>query len=175
MYAPRRIGIEPVRMTGGKFGPEVRLFWLATLALIVGLAVYAVDRGGDVYFWPARLTIDAQLSVFGPIGKHLPTFLHTVAFVLSTVAILWPWPRSLPAVCIAWMAIESAFELGQLQPLGERIAAALPAWIDGIPLLEAAPIYFASGTFDVLDILSIGLGAVTACLIARYLREGGLP
>jgi len=162
-------------MTGGKFGPEVRLFWLATLFLTVGIIVYAVDRGGAAYFLPDWLATNGEISIFGAVGERLPTFVHTLAFILITVAVLRPWPKRVPAICAAWFALECMFEIGQHEALGQRIADAIPGWVDGIPMLEATPIYFASGTFDWLDILSIGLGAVTAYLLVRKLREGGMP
>jgi len=175
MYAPRQTGIEPVRRTGEKFASEARLLWPALLLLLIGVAVYLFDRGGSVYFVPGWLTRDAPLPVFGAMAKCLPTFVHTFAFIVITAAALWPWPRLLPAICAAWVAIECAFEFGQAQPLAERLAAATPSWFDGVPFLEAAPTYFSSGTFDWLDVLSIGLGAVTAYLFVRYIGNGGMP
>jgi hypothetical protein len=175
MYAPRQTGIGPVRMTGEKFGSEARLLWPALLALAIGVVVYLYDRGGTAYFVPAWLTRDAPLPIFGAVGKHLPTFVHTFAFIVITAVALWPWPRLLPAICAAWVAIECAFEFGQAQPLGERLAAATPWWFDGVPFLEAAPTYFTSGTFDWLDVLAIGLGAMSAYLLVRYFSKGGMP
>ncbi|MBT8442975.1 MAG: hypothetical protein KJO76_11355 [Gammaproteobacteria bacterium] len=162
-------------LTGGKFGPEVRLFWLAALFLTIGIVVYAVDRGGAVYFLPDWLATDGETSIFGTVGDRLPTFVHTLAFILITAAVLWPWPRSLPAICAGWFALECLFEIGQHEVLGQHIAAAVPGWFDGLFLLEATPAYFTSGTFDWLDILAIGLGAVAAYLLVRKIREGGMP
>ncbi|MFW2403923.1 MAG: hypothetical protein ACN4GT_04080 [Gammaproteobacteria bacterium] len=162
-------------MAGGKFGSEVRLFWLATLLLIIGIIVYAVDRGGAAYFLPGWLATDGETAIFGPLGDRLPTFVHTLAFILITAAVLWPWPRLLPVTCVAWFVIECLFEIGQHESFAERIADAMPAWFDGIPVLEATPAYFVSGTFDWLDIVSIGLGAVTAYLLVRFVRKGGMP
>lgn len=163
-----------MRRTGGKFGSEARLLWLAMLLLAAGVAVYLLDRGGDVYFVPNWLAHDAPLPVFGAVGEHLPTFVHTFAFIVITAVALWPWPRLLPAICATWVAIECAFEIGQAESVAARLAGTVPAWFDGVPFLEAATVYFASGTFDPFDILSIGLGAVMAYLIVRYLQRGGV-
>ena len=76
--------------------PEVGMLLLATLLLAFGVLVYVLDRGGAVYFlstWTATL---GESNVFGPLGDHLPTFVHTLAFILITAAILRPWPRQLP-------------------------------------------------------------------------------
>ena len=164
-----------MRLTGGQGSPETRLVWLAVGALSIGVAVYLVDRGGAVYFLPAWLAHDSGALIFGSLGHRLPTFVHTLAFILITAAVLSPWPRLLPAICAAWFSIECLFEIGQHETFGQRIADAVPAWFDGIPMLEATPAYFASGTFDWLDILSIGLGAVAAYLIVRNIGEGGIP
>jgi len=163
-----------VQWAGRQRSSEASLLWLAGLLLVLGVIVYALDRGGSTDFLPAWLTREAGPSIFGFAGKHLPTFVHTLAFILITAAVLWPWPRLLPAICGIWVFIECAFELGQLEPFGERIAGVVPAWFDGVPLLDATPGFFASGTFDPLDILSIGLGAITAYLIVRCLQQGGM-
>jgi len=163
-----------VLLTKGRQTPEISLLWLTALLLAIGVMVYAVDRGGAVYFLPAWFAHEAGASIFGSLGNHLPTFVHPFAFILITATVFWPWPRLLPAICATWFAIEVAFEMGQLDPIGQRIAATLPAWFDGVPLLEAAPAYFALGTYDPFDVLSIGLGAVSAFLIVRYIQRGGM-
>jgi hypothetical protein len=145
---------------------------LATLLLAIGVLVYALDRDGAAYFlppWTAALTAS---NIFGPLGDHLPTFLHTLAFILITAAVLRPWPKRLPAICTTWFVIECLFELGQLAPFDARLAAAVPASFDGIPVLEITTDYFIRGTCDPLDILSIGLGAVVAYpLVHLCLKE----
>ncbi len=88
---------------------------------------------------------------------------------------LRPWPRLLPAICVAWFVIECAFEIGQWAPLGTRIAAGVPAWFDGLPVLEATGLYFSRGTFDPLDIFSIVLGVIGAYAVARRVYTGGEP
>ena len=152
--------------------PEIGLLWLAAMLLAAGVMVYALDRGGAAYFLPTWLARETGPPLFGLLGDHLPTFVHSLAFILITAAVLWPWPRLLPAICITWFAIECAFELGQLELLGRHVADSVPAWLHGVPVLEAIPDYFALGTFDPLDILSIALGAVIAYLGIRHMRFG---
>lgn len=152
--------------------PEVGMLLLAILLLAIGVLVYALDRGGAVYFlsgWTAALV---ESDLFGPLGNHLPTFLHTLAFILITAAILRPWPRQLPAICASWFVIECLFELGQIAPLDARVAAAVPAWFEGIPVFEITTDYFIRGTYDPLDILSIGLGAVVAYPLVHLCLQG---
>lgn len=152
--------------------PEVGMLLLATLLLAIGALVYALDRGGAVYFLSGWTTALADADVFGPLGRHLPTFVHTLAFILITAAILRPWPQQLPAICATWFVIECLFELGQLAPFDNHLATAVPAWFDSVPVLEFTTDYFIRGTYDPLDILSIGLSALIAYpLVHMCLKE----
>ena len=156
----------------GRIRPEASLLWLGGFLILLGVVVYAVDRGGAVYFLPSWLAHDTAHPVFGPLGGQLPSFVHTLAFIVITTAILWPWPRLLPVRCVVWLIIECTFEVGQAYPLGDRIADSVPAWVHDVPVLEAIPDYFARGTFDPLDVLAIGLGVVVAYLGIRRVQLG---
>ena len=151
--------------------PEVSLLLLATLLLASCILLYALDRGGAVYFLPDWAAEPNRPDIFGTLGAHLPTFLHPFAFILITAAVLRPWPRLLPAICVAWFVVECLFELGQMSPFDSRIAAAMPSWFDSVPILQIAADYFTRGTYDSLDVLSIGLGTVIAYPIVRTLFE----
>jgi hypothetical protein len=56
------------------------------------------------------------------------------------------------------------FEIAQMKIIAHVIADWVPAWFSGIPFLENTAAYFIHGRFDVLDLLSIGLGAFAAFL-----------
>lgn len=161
-------------MPGGQHREEVALLTLAVLLLVVGAFVYAVDRGGTAYFLFGWTASHGTAKFFGPIGDHLPTFLHSLAMILATAAVLRPWPRLLPAIALGWFTIECSFELGQLSPLDAYIAATLPAWFGQVPVLEASADYFIHGTCDPLDVLSIGLGTAAAYCIVRLIERGDL-
>jgi len=150
------------------------MLFLATLLLAIGIMVYALDRGGAVYFLPDWIATPTRTAILGPLGGHLPTFLHPLVFILITAAIFRPWLRLLPAICAAWFAIECLFELGQMAPFDSRIAAAVPPWFDSLPVLRITADYFTHGTYDPLDILSIGLGTVIAYPIVRIFLRGEL-
>jgi hypothetical protein len=152
--------------------PEVGMLLLATLLLATGIVVYALDRGGTVYFLYGWTAAPAKISVFGPLGDHLPTFLHTLVFILITAAVLRPWPRLIPGICAAWFVIECLFELGQMAPFDGRIAAGVPSWFESVPVLQITADFFIRGTYDPLDILSIGLGAVIAYPLVRIYLQG---
>ncbi len=160
-------------MPGKQRTPEVKALFLATSFLVAGILVYALDRGGHAYFlgdWPIP---PAAPAVFGALGDHLPTLLHPLAFILITAAALRPWPRSLPSICVAWFAVECLFEIGQKSPFDSAIEAALPAWFGSVPIVQNTANYFTRGTFDPLDLVSIGIGTVIAYPIAHRLMKGG--
>lgn len=159
-------------MKSGQRREEVLLIGLASLALAVGTAVYAFDRG-DAYFLGSIFAGQGDLPLFGPLAGQLPTFLHTLAFILLTAAVLRPWPRSLPAIAVFWFALECLFEIGQRNPWDEYITASLPGWFSHVPFLEASEGYFVRGTFDPLDLCSIGLGAAVAVLSVRFVMQRG--
>lgn len=161
-------------MPRSRFREEATLLFVAALLLVVGVIVYAVDRGGAAYFLAGSIASHGGAEFFGPIGNHLPTFVHSLAMILVTAAVLRPWPKLLPAIAIGWFAIESLFEVAQSSPLDTHVAAALPAWFDGMPVLETTAGYFINGTYDPLDILSIGLGAAAAYWIVRMTERGDL-
>ncbi len=151
--------------------PEVDMVLLAALLSATGVAVYALDRGAAVYFLSGWTNAPA-ITVFGPLAGHLPTFLHTLVFILITAVVLKPWPRTLPATCATWFLIECLFEVGQMAPIDGYIATAVPAWFDSVPLLRITSSYFTQGTYDPLDVLSIGIGAVVAYPIVRMCMRG---
>jgi hypothetical protein len=153
---------------------EATLLILAALLLVIGVIVYAVDRGGAAYFLSGWTAGHSEAELFGAIGNHIPTFVHTLALILVTAAVLRPWPQLLPTIAFGWIAVECLFEVGQLSPLDAHVAAAIPAWFNDMPVLEASSDYFINGTCDPLDVLSIGLGAAAAYWIVRTIERGDL-
>lgn len=153
---------------------EATLLVLAALLLVVGVIVYAVDRGGAVYFLTGSMASHGEAELFGPIGNHLPTFVHSLAVILVMAAVLRPWPQFLPFIVAGWFAVECLFEVGQSSPLDGHVAAILPAWFDDVPVLEASVDYFINGTYDPLDVFSIALGAAAAYWIVRMTERGDL-
>lgn len=146
--------------------PTVLYLAAATLALTIGLLVYLLDRQPQhTYFLSHVFTPDrAPYALFGVAGNYLPAFLHVYAFVLLTVAIAGSANAQLVRIGAAWFIIATLFEFGQHPALSPFLAAALPAWFAYVPVLDNSASYFLNGTFDVLDILSIALGTVAACL-----------
>lgn len=152
--------------------PEVGMLLLATILLAAGVLVYALDRGGGVYFLSFWTSAAPPTGSPGSLGNHLPTFLHTLAFILITAAVLRPWPKLLLPVCATWFGIECLFELGQMATSNGHVAVVLPAWFEGMPVLEITSAYFIRGTFDALDVVSIALGAIIAYPLVRLFTQG---
>ncbi len=146
--------------------PEILQISAAIGALCIGVLVYVLDRQAEfVYFlsgWPSLDSVPG--GFFGSIGNYLPTFVHVYAFILLTVVVAVPAISKLVPVCLAWFAIDSLFELAQLNPIAQWIGSHTPMWFSGIPFLDNTADYFLSGTFDMLDLLSIATGALAAYL-----------
>jgi hypothetical protein len=155
--------------------PEAPLLIVATVFLFLGVLVYALGRSTPAYFLPDWLHSPPIAGDMGLLGGPLPAFVHTIAMVLVTAAVLRPWPGSLPFNCAAWLTIECAFEICQAAPLDERVAAALPEWFGHVAVLDGAGDFFVVGTFDYLDIVAIGLGVFIAYLVVRKISQGAEP
>jgi len=138
----------------------------AFIALSVGAAVYLFDRQAEhVYLMAPWMALgDHSRSIFGVLGNYLPTFTHVYVFILLTAALVASSLRSALIICLFWLVIDVAFELGQLTAVARQIAALIPAWFGAVPVLDNTARYFLSGTFDVLDLISIAAGALAAYL-----------
>lgn len=146
--------------------PTLMRATLAFSALILGMAVYYLDRQPErVYFLAHWVSSAGETgSFFGDIGNHLPTAIHVFAFILLTAVIVAPSRRFAAAICVAWLGIDSLFEIGQIPVIAQGIASRVPDWFHGVPFVENTSEYFLSGTFDVLDLGAIAAGALAAFL-----------
>lgn len=143
-------------------------------ALLAGLFVYLIDRPpGTTYFlagWAKDISFyDRIPNMFGHIGSSLPAFAHVFSFILITAGILGSSKRGCLFICIFWLLIDGAFEMGQRYssiPL-----KFIPSWFDGIPFLENTANFFRLGTFDYLDLIAFLLGTVFAYIILTLTME----
>lgn len=147
--------------------PATMSLVMAIVAMVLGIVVYLLDRQVEsVYFMSDWMAIgDGQSSAFGFLGQHIPTFVHVYTFILLTMALVVPEERYrqyLIPVCLGWFSVDSLFEIAQLDFIAQRIAGWVPGWFANIPFLENTASYFINSTFDVLDLLSIGLGTLAA-------------
>jgi hypothetical protein len=141
---------------------------IGSTALLIGSLVYYIDRPPDQTYFVNRYSEDLSIhdripTLFGIVGESLPDFMHVFSFILLTAGFSSCGKKGYRVICLSWLLIDSAFELGQKylkQPIEN-----LPDWFDGIPILEAVKSYFILGTFDYIDLLSIVLGTVTAYIV----------
>jgi hypothetical protein len=156
-------------------GPSTIRVLLGVFVLLLGTGVYLLDRS-----WHQLAIADlipltlAPWPIFGALGDSLPSFAHVCAFSLLTAALLDGGKTLNQAICLGWLSVNVAFELGQHPKLATSIANAVPAWFRHVPVLDKTPTYFVSGTFDPLDILMATLGALTAYLVIVNTQAEGV-
>jgi hypothetical protein len=136
---------------------------LGLFLLVLGTCVYLLDRPWQqlAIAEVIPLTLDPW-PIFGALGGSLPSFAHVCAFALLTAALLDGGRRLNQVICLGWLSVNVAFELGQHPKLATSIAHAVPGWFAQVPILNQTPTYFLSGTLDPLDILFATLGALAA-------------
>jgi hypothetical protein len=106
-------------------------------SLLTGVGYYlAIRPAGSVWFLPATM----HLPVYIPGGVvqltgSFPTLSHTLAFSLLSAGVVASGRRGGAVICALWLAIESAFELGQRASFSSWLILHQPDWIDRVWLL----------------------------------------
>ena len=154
--------------------PNFYFILIGSIALLIGALVYYVDRPPNQTYFVNQYSEDLSMhdripNLFGIVGESLPDFIHVFSFILITSGISSCGKKGYRIICLSWLLIDGAFEVGQ-KYLKEPIKS-LPDWLDGIPILEATKSYFILGTFDYIDLLSIVLGTVVAYIILIKITE----
>lgn len=146
---------------------------IALISLCVGVLVYVLDRQVEsVYFLTEWFSLNNEpIHLFGSAGDYLPTFIHAYAFILLTVAVATPSIINAIFACMAWFTIDSLLEVGQIDSIAQWIALHTPDWFSDIPFLENTTDYFLTGTFDVLDLVSIAAGTLAAYLTFKLAEK----
>ena len=154
------------------WGRSASVAGFGCVAFAVGLLVYLTDRDASKAALIPTVTWLAGSNVFGALGGWLPSFVHTFAFSLFTAAVLPQ--RSVPryGACIAWFAVNVAFEVGQHRLVSVRLAEVLEGGLGGMPLTRPLASYFVHGTFDPGDIVAALLGAMAAGTVLRLIHRG---
>lgn len=146
------------------------LIYLGVIALIVGLMVYLLDRPSwQLSIIPDDFSLNNDGPItFGPIGLHLPTFLHAFAFSIISAGILPHSQVGHMIACGTWILIDTCFELFQHPTLYSLIAPNLDS--NNFILVEINK-FFVNGTFDWLDVASIIAGAGCAYSVLMIIRN----
>ncbi|MBN1849759.1 MAG: hypothetical protein JW932_14375 [Deltaproteobacteria bacterium] len=143
---------------------------IGLMALFMGLFIYILYRPPGSSYLGSRIhqlmgVIPFKISVHEMIGGCLPDFLHPFAFTLICMA-LFPnsTQRQRGAICLFWFLTDLLFEIGQF--FGDQIGRLMS-------FSDIFSNYFMGGTYDVLDIIAIGLGAGSAFLIGEITNHSG--
>lgn len=156
----------PVRIREPYLKTEVGLIFTAVAALLLGTAVYFLDRdwANSMFLAPFANHQWPRSAVFGAFGGFLPALLHAYAISVLILVALWPWPRTRPWVCLLWFIIASTLEWLQ--------SDAADAWFfegdrlpDNMPLLAYLESYAMQGRFDNIDLLATGVGCLSALAV----------
>jgi len=135
--------------------------------LAIGVLVYLTDRDASRAVLIPTFGWLAGSHLFGAFGQSLPSFAHTFAFSLFTAAALPPCSRAAYPACLAWCAVNVAFELGQHERFSAHLAEMLQGNLSALPMNRPLANYFLRGTFDVGDIVAAVAGALLAAAVLR--------
>ncbi len=173
-----------IRKTG-KMGKKIKIsdivvnkiqFLIGIVCLITGTLVYLVDRPPGSAYFLSQLNIDTHLihnpqGFFGVIGNSLPAFAHVLSFILLTASLMHFNRINYLVICILWLVIDGAFELGQ--KFDTFASGLVPEWFNGIPVLETTKNYFIYGTFDVFDMAGFFIGAIIGYILLMVTGKQG--
>ena len=151
---------------------DSRINWvqisIGVIALAVGSLIYLIDRPPDhtyfVYSSPINIPLFTTIpNIFGLIGNSLPEFIHVFSFIVITAGLIFCRKRGYLIICLSWLLIDSAFEMGQ--KFTTWSTSIIPDWFAGIPFLENTENYFLQGTFDFIDLTAIAFGTLIAYFV----------
>jgi len=148
--------------------------FIGLTALFAGFLLYLVHRYPDTYLLSASGLAHSPHSWNPPflrtIGGFLPSFLHVFAFSLLLGGLLACRKRGCLIICCAWLFTNILFEVGQRYAFS--MSQIIPAWFEGLFILENAKSFFLRGTFDPFDILASSAGAAVAYFVLVKTVEG---
>ena len=151
---------------------EIGLIVTAVAALLLGTAVYVLDRNWAnsislgifvEYQWP-------RSAMFGALGGFLPALLHAYAISVLIIVALWPWPRTRIMGCLLWFTIASTLELLQ-SGVGDAWLTSLERPLGDLALVGYLKSYAIHGRFDSLDLLATGGGCLTALAVITAVEQ----
>jgi hypothetical protein len=150
--------------------------FLGFLFLLAGTMVYLVDRPiGSTYvlhnFTSVHTFFHRLPNLYGKLGLFAPEFFHPLALSLISMSLVSN-RKSKKMVCCVWLVIDSIFELGQI--IGVESIELLPKWFMSFPVSKDFMDFFVYGTFDIYDLVAVGLGSFTAYIVLELdAKKGG--
>ena len=147
---------------------NIRQILIGLSVLLLGTLVYIVDRPPLQTYFVYKNILNISLhsdlpNLFGIIGNSLPSFAHVFSFILITAAIISIRKKGYIFVCASWFLFDFIFELGQR--FNSLVLTIIPDWFSGIPFFENTKNYFSRGTFDVIDLVAVLIGSITAYFV----------
>jgi len=143
------------------------------IVLLTGALVYLLDRPAASVPFFAQVSLADRFPIgLGMLGLSLPTFTHTFAFSALTATLMGERQKATAVACLSWLVIECAFEFGQSAIVSSRLASLISTRFASLPVLSQTRDYFIYGTFDSWDLLSIGIGAISAYVFIEWVRRG---
>lgn len=160
--APAAEGACQRTVVGSERNRAAVLVSTGLVAMAVGLLVYLTDRDAAHAALIPSVAALAGSNLFGAIAQWLPSFVHPFAFGLLTAATYPTQSSAGYLACIAWWAVNVAFEIAQYPGINRSVAKAAehvfgPSWVER--LLSG---YVLRGTFDVGDLIAATAGAAGA-------------
>jgi hypothetical protein len=144
---------------------------IGCVALAVGMLVYMADRNpAHALLFPAIAALGTG-PLFGPLGSWLPSLVHPFAFSLLTAAARPPSASPAYRACIAWWAVNVAFEAAQHPQWSATLAAGLQNLLGRAAPARWLADYFLRGTFDVADIVAATAGALAAAGVLNLVHR----
>ena len=164
-------GHRQLNIGAGACATPRRLALIGSLALALGLLVYATDRD------PAHALLFPTLAalhigpIFGAVGAWLPSFVHPFAFSLLSAAALPRRARPAYGACAAWWAVNVAFEIAQHPRLSGAVAHALHRTFGHGAVADALADYGLRGSFDRADLVAVTAGSLAAAALLHRFHQ----
>ncbi len=155
-----------------RWGRTASLAAIGCFGLAIGVLVYLTDRAASRAVLMPTIGSHAGMHLFGVVGLWLPSFVHPFAFSLFTAAALPSRRMPRYGACVAWCAVNVAFEIGQHPQVRQHLAAFLEAALGRTPIVRSLANYFLRGTFDLGDIAAALLAAFAAAVVLGLLDRG---
>jgi hypothetical protein len=145
---------------------KLQAIW-AFAALLIGCAVYAVDRQGNAVFLPTEIPYPQNIALFAHIAGWLPSLLHTFAFVVASALVWGSSRKQIYLLCALWVGIEVLMETLQFP----SVAAELRHWnMDSTAAGAYLIAYSEAGVFSLGDVIAIAVGALCAGWILQRIQ-----
>lgn len=150
-------------------------FYFGTVILILGLCIYIFGRNFiPVIAVPADIYIYNQFDVPGNFFGFLPSFVHPIAFCLLCAAFFKSNKLTYVTICLAWGGVHILFETVQSEMVYSWMLPIFDIFGRDNILIRYVEHYSRTGTFDIMDLLSVVVGCVVAFYLLRLTQHASI-